>query len=99
MLATAVYVTGNGRLEPGRRYSIAVFGRRLQILEATDIDTFTTIVDRPLEDVEANSIEGRLLLSEPRRKSGIVLAFMSVAGASTDDLVGMIAQAGGGSRQ
>ena len=93
VLATAVYVTGNARLESGRRYGIAVHESRLQILGPTDIDPSAIVLDRPVRNVEASAIEGRLILSEPRARSGLVLAFMSVAGATTDDLADMIREA------
>jgi hypothetical protein len=93
VFATAVYVTGSARLESGRRYAIALHESRLQILGPTDIDPSAIILDRPVADVDANAIGGRLIVSEPRARSGIVLAFMSVAGATTDDVANMIREA------
>jgi hypothetical protein len=93
VLATAVYVTGSAHLQPGGRYSLALHGSRLQILGPTDIDPSAVVLDRPVGDFDASALEGRLVVSEPHGKSGLVLAFMSVAGATTDDLAGMIRDA------
>lgn len=93
VLATAVYVTGSAHLQPGRRYSLALHGSRLQILGPTDIDPSAVVLDRPVGGFDASALEGRLVVSEPHGKSGLVLAFMSVAGATTDDLAGMIRDA------
>jgi hypothetical protein len=93
VLATAVYVTGSARLESGRRYSIAVRGSRLQILGPTDIDPSAIVLDRPVGEVDSSAVEGRLIVSEPRGRSGLVLAFMSVAGPTTDHLAQMIRDA------
>ncbi len=93
VLATAVYVTGSTRLESGRRYGIAVHGSRLQILGPTDLDPSAIVLDRPVGEIDASAVEGRLIVSEPRSRSGLVLAFMSVAGPATDDLADMIREA------
>jgi hypothetical protein len=93
VLATAVYVTGSTRLESGRRYSIAVHGSRLQILGPTDIDPSAVALDRPVGEIDASAAGGRLIVSEPRRRSGLALAFMSVEGPRTDDLAAMILEA------
>ena len=93
VLATAVHVTGSMHLEPGRRYSIAVHGSRLQILGPTDIDPSTIVLDRPLGEIDASAVGDRLIFSEPRSTSGLSLAFMSVAGSATDHLADMIREA------
>lgn len=93
VLATAVYVTGSKRLEPGRRYGIAVRGTRLQILGPIDIDPLAVVLDRPVGEIDASAIAGRLIVNEPRGRSGFVLAFMSVAGATIQDLRDMIRDA------
>jgi hypothetical protein len=93
VLATAVYVTGSAHLQPGRRYSLAVLGSRLQVLGPTDIDPSAIVLDRPVGDFDASAVGGRLIVSEPHGRSGLDLSFMSVAGATTDDLAGMIRDA------
>jgi hypothetical protein len=93
VLATAVYVTGSKRLEPGRRYGIAVHGSRLHILGPIDIDPSAIVLDRSVVGIDAIAIEGRIVVSEPRQRSGLVLAFMSVAGATIQDLAQMIREA------
>jgi hypothetical protein len=93
VLATAVFVAGNARLEPGHRYGLALRSTRLQILGPTDMDPSTVVLDRPVADVEVREVEGRLIVSEPHGRSGLVLAFMSVAGATTADLTSTITDA------
>ena len=92
-LATAVFVTGTGRLEPGRRYAIVLEGTRLRFHGPTDVDPRAVALDRSVGDVEAQALAGRLLLSEPRSGSGLALAFMSVAGPRTDALAEAINRA------
>lgn len=93
VLATAVYVTGNKRLEPGRRYGIAVHGSRLQILGPIELDPLAIVLERPAGEIDASEAGGRLIISEPRSRSGLVLAFMSMAGSTKDDLAEMIRDA------
>jgi hypothetical protein len=85
VLATATYVTGTARLEPGRRYAIALQEQRLQVLGPIDIDDKKVALERPVADIKVSAVEGRLVINEETR-SGVVLAFMSVAGAGLDDL-------------
>ncbi|HET7737494.1 MAG TPA: hypothetical protein VFK32_02870 [Tepidiformaceae bacterium] len=92
-LATAVFVTGTGRLEPGGRYAIVLEGSRLRFLGPTDQDPRAIVLDRAVGDIEAQAIAGRLLVSEPRSNSGLVLAFMSVSGPRTDALAEAITRA------
>jgi hypothetical protein len=96
LLATAVFVTGNARLEPGHRYSLALRAGRLLVLGPTDVDPVAVVLDRDVADVEVRSLDGRLLLSEPNSRSGLVLAFMSVVGTSTENLASTIADAARG---
>ena len=93
MLATAVFVAGNARLQPGHRYSLALRPGRLLVLGPTDVDPAAVVLDRAVAEIEVRSLDGRLVLSEPHSRSGLVLAFMSVAGASTEGLVSIIADA------
>lgn len=90
VLATAIYVTGTARLEPGRRYNIALRGARLLILGPIDLDSSTVALESAASGIEVRAIEGRLILSQPHNRAGFVLAFMSVAGAGPDDLAGSI---------
>ena len=89
LLATATYVTGTARLEPGRRYGIAIREARFQVLGPVDIDDKVVALERPVADINVSGLEGRLVVSEQKR-SGVVLAFMSVAGAGLDELAGAI---------
>lgn len=93
VLATAVFVAGGPRLVPGHRYGLAVRSSRLLVLGPTDVDPDVVVLDRAAADVEIRSVEGRLIVSEPRSGSGLVLAFMSVAGASPDDLASLVHEA------
>ena len=93
VLGTAVYVTGSAHLGPGRRYGLALHESRLQILGPTDIDPSAIVLDRPVAEIAASAFDGRLIISEPRSRSGLELAFMSVAGATTDDLARRICDA------
>jgi hypothetical protein len=88
-----VFVTGTGRLEPGRRYSIVLQDSSLRFLGPTDVDPTALVVERPIAHVDAQAFEGRLLLSEPRTPSGMVLAFMSVAPPGTEAVAEAIARA------
>lgn len=87
VLATAVYVAGSSNLESGRRYSIAVVGDRLRILGPMDTDPSTVALERPLRTISAHAVEGRFVASDRR---GAVLAFMSVAGATPEQLAAMV---------
>jgi hypothetical protein len=89
VLATATYVTGTARLEPGRRYGIAIHDGRFQVLGPVDIDAKAVALERPVAGINVSALEGRLVVSEQTR-SGMVLAFMSVAGAGIDELAGAI---------
>ncbi len=93
VIATAVFVVGSARLEPGRRYGLALRSTRLLVLGPTDVDPSAIILDRPAAEVEVRSVEGRLVISEPRSGSGLVLAFMSVAGATTAEIATLITDA------
>lgn len=93
LLATAVFVAGSARLEPGHRYSLALRPGRLLVLGPTDVDPAAVVVDRDVAEIDVRSLDGRLILSEPNGRSGLVLAFMSVAGPSTEKLASTIAEA------
>jgi hypothetical protein len=94
-LATAIFVTGTARLEPGRRYGIAIDNSSLRLTGPTDLDPDALIIERPLAGLEAQALEGRLVLSEPGSRSGLVLAFMSVSGTTTAMLAETINRASG----
>lgn len=93
VVATAVFVAGGARLEPGQRYGLALRSGRFLVLGPTDVDPSAVVVDRVVADMEVRIFEGRLVVSEPRGRSGFVLAFMSVAGASAADLASAITEA------
>lgn len=82
-------MTGTARLEPGRRYGIAIQEGRFQVLGPVDIDARAVALERPVADINVSALEGRLVVSDQTR-SGMVLAFMSVAGAALDELAGAI---------
>jgi hypothetical protein len=92
-LATAIFVTGSGRLEPGRRYGIAMVGASLRFLGPTDLNPGVVALERPLAGLQAQAMEGRIVISEPM--SRLVLAFMSVSGPSTATLAETIQRAAG----
>lgn len=92
LLATATFVTGTARLEPGHRYGIAIRGSRFLVVGPVDLDSKRIALDRPVADIQVSGLEGRLVVSEQGR-SGVVLAFMSVAGSGLDDLAGAIRSA------
>ncbi len=98
VIATAVFVAGSGRMDPGHRYSLALRPDRFLVLGPTDVDPQAVVIDRPVAGVEVRAVEGRLIVSEPRSGSGLVLAFMSVTGPGTADLAAMISQAANASR-
>lgn len=85
VLATATYVTGTARLEPGQRYGIAIRGSRFQVLGPVDLEPRRVALERPVADLQVSALEGRLVVSEQTR-SGVVLAFMAIAGAAMDEL-------------
>jgi hypothetical protein len=93
VLATAVFVAGSARLVPGHRYGIALQATRLLVLGPADIDPSAIVLDRSVADIDVRTMEGRLVFSEPLSGSGLVLAFMSVAGASTADLESAVTEA------
>lgn len=92
VLATATYVTGTARLEPGQRYGIAIQGSRFQVLGPLNLEPKRIALERSVSDLQVSALDGRLVVSESGR-SGFVLAFMSVAGAGLDDLAGAIRSA------
>lgn len=96
VVATAVYVTGTARLEPGRRYGIAIRETQLLILGPTDLNSRNVALERPARAIQVSALEGRLILSEPSSGSGLVLAFMSVAGAPLNELADTIRAAANG---
>src|SRR4029079_14242330 len=93
LLATAVFVAGNALLEPGHRYSLALRPGRLLVLGPTDVDPAAIMLDRDVAEIEVRSLDGRLILRERNGRSGLVLAFMAVAGPSTENLASTIAEA------
>jgi hypothetical protein len=92
-IATAVFVVGSARLEPGRRYGLAIRSNRLLVLGPIDVDPWAVALDRPVDEVDARAVEGRLVISEPRSGSNLALAFMAVTGATTDGAAAEITQA------
>lgn len=96
MLATAIYVTGNSRLEPGRRYAIALDKPRLKFLSTDSPGQSEVALDAPLTGVDVASVEGRLVITWPDSKSGVILAFMSLSGLRADLLGGAIVAASRG---
>ena len=88
-MATATYVTGTARLEPGRRYGIALRDAVFQVLGPVDGDPNRIALERPVAGIEARAVEGRLILSDNQR-SNMVLAFMTVAGLGLDELAATI---------
>jgi hypothetical protein len=95
ILATAIFVTGTARLEPGRRYGFAITDSSLRLAGPTDVDPDALVMERPLAGLEAHALEGRLVLTEPGSRSGLVLAFMSVSGTTTTMLAETINRAPG----
>ncbi|MGK2850807.1 MAG: hypothetical protein ACSLFN_07860 [Candidatus Limnocylindrales bacterium] len=84
-LATGIFITGNVGLVAGNRYTIQVEGEHFQVLGPVDVDPTQIALERPLSEMDATAFEGRLVISEPgRQSSGVVLAFMSLAGGSPD---------------
>lgn len=99
VLATAIFVAGGAGLEPGHRYGLALRSNRFQVVGPIDVDPTAIVVDRAVADVEVRTVEGRLIVSEPANRSGLVLAFMSVAGPAPSELAAGInaaARAAGG---
>ncbi len=90
-LATAVFITGSQALEPGRRYAIRIEGQRLQVAGPVDLDRTIIALDRPLAEVHATAIDGRVVVSESARGDG--MAFMSVMGSTSEGLASAIADA------
>jgi hypothetical protein len=93
VLTSAVYVTGSSSLESGRRYIIAIQGPRLRVLGPVDIDPSAVALDQALAEIDATSIEGRLVVSGPGGRSGTVLVFMSIAGTTPDIVATAIIEA------
>lgn len=91
MLATAVYVAGSTTLQSGHRYAIGIRESRLQILGPTEVQPERVAFERLVAGVGARAVEGRLIIADG---SGLVLAFMAVAGRPTDDLAAIISEAG-----
>lgn len=92
-VATATYITGSAGMKPGHRYIISVDGERLRLLGPVDIDPTVVALDLDIRDVDATSIEGRLLISRPASRSGSAIAFMSVTGTTPDGMATAIVEA------
>jgi hypothetical protein len=98
ILASAVFVAGSARMTPGHRYGLALRADRFLVLGPTDVDPNAVVLDRPVAGLDVRALEGRLILSEPQSRSGIVLAFMAIAGPSTPALAASIAEAASAAR-
>lgn len=86
-LASGIFITGNVGLVAGSRYTFQVEGDRFQVLGPVDVDPTKVAIERPMSGVDATAFEGRLVVSEPERPSGgVVLAFMSLAGATPTEV-------------
>lgn len=92
-LATATYIAGTTDLEPGGRYVITIEKSRLRLLGPVDVDPLAVALDFDVADMDASVTGGRLLISQHRDGSGAVLAFMAVAGMTTDGLASTIVEA------
>jgi hypothetical protein len=88
--ATAIYIAGTTRLEPGRRYSIAITNDRLRVQGPIDANPTVVALDRPLSGIDASAINGRLVLTEAGSRAGAVLAFMGISGTTPQQLAAEI---------
>lgn len=92
-LATATFMAGSHRLEPGRHYSFWFTQARLQLRGPVEVDPTRLALQLDLRTVEATYIAGRLLIYNPRVRSAQILAFLSIAGTTPNELVGAILEA------
>jgi hypothetical protein len=88
ILAIGVFATGTEGLSVGSRYLIARSRDRLMIRGPVEPSPSYTELDLPLEGVEANLVEDRLVLSgfRRRRRNRFILGFTAVAQLSTTPL-------------
>jgi hypothetical protein len=91
---SAIFVTGSGALEPGRRYEIRFDSKRLRVSGPVEVDPTAAALELDMREVDASSIGGRLLISHITRRSRSILRFKSLIGITPDDLAGDIARAG-----
>ena len=96
---TAIYIAGSSSLEPGRRYVLAIAEGRFRVLGPVDGSSTVVALDRPISGMEATTVNGRLVISETGARSGIVLAFMGIAGINPAQLAADITHAGLGGAQ
>jgi hypothetical protein len=93
LLATATYIVGTTNLEPGRRYAMKIEAARLRLLGSLDVEPTVIALELDVRDMDATSVGGRLLISQPGVRSGPVVAFMSIAGTTPDGLAATIVEA------
>ena len=91
---TAIYVTGNSSLEPGRRYGVALGEGRLRMLGPVDMEPSSIVLDREITGMEATTVNGRLMVSYPGSRGTTWLAFMSIAGLTPEQLAERITREG-----
>jgi hypothetical protein len=93
--ASAIYITGSARLQPGRRYLIVLLDERFQVLGPVDDDPSKVALDLAVSGMEATAINGRLVVNEFATGRATALAFMAVGGSTPERLAAAITAAAG----
>jgi len=91
-VASGVYLTGTGGLEPGARYSLELDGPKFIIRGPVDTDPNKISVACDVADLDASASGDRLVIDRPvvGRPSSFVLGFVGLAGGSSKSIAAQI---------
>ncbi len=83
-VASGVYLTGTGGLEPGARYSLELDGLKFIVRGPVDTDPNRISVACDVADLDASASGDRLVIDRPvvGRPSSFVLGFVGLAGGT-----------------
>jgi hypothetical protein len=83
-VASGVYLTGTGGLEPGARYSLELDGLKFIVRGPVDTDPNRISVACDVADLDASAAGDRLVIDRPvvGRPSSFVLGFVGIAGGT-----------------
>ena len=83
-VASGVYLTGSGGLEPGARYSLELDGLKFIVRGPVDTDPNRISVACDVADLDASASGDRLVIDRPvvGRQSSFVLGFVGLAGGT-----------------
>ena len=84
-------MTGTVALIPGSRYLLSLAEGEFRVLGPVDADPAAIVFHRPVGDLEATSINGRLILNVVRHASlSVVLVFVNLTGGTADGVAELL---------